>query len=191
MQGGWAMHATAYVVGPLDGSGAALMDFALLLDFAAVLPFGDLREVEERTQTTPICFFLFSAVPDVAALRDVAEAVRFSPSRRLRFSPLVYFSPSPSADGIGRCINMGFDDIITMPFNHARVKERLDRQIGRSLVFYETAGYFGPDRRKSVSTTTQATENRKGGQFRRLEIVRRYETGVSLVRDDFYAAPAG
>lgn len=183
------MQATAYVVGPLDGPGAALMDLARRLDFAAVLPYDGIQEAELQLDQTPVCFFLFATVPDVAQLRGVAEAIRFCPSRRLRFSPLIYFSASPLVETITRCINMGFDDVITMPFTRARVAERIERQIGQSHVYYETSGYFGPDRRDRVTGPKRPAESRVGGQFRRLEITRDLLTGVNVVRDDFYAAP--
>jgi hypothetical protein len=182
------MKAAAFVVGPPDGPGAALMDMARRLSFSSVLPYAGVLQAEQQTNRTPVCFFLFAAVPDVSTLRGVAEAIRFYPSRRVRFSPLIYFSESPSVDTITRCINMGFDDIITMPFTRARVAERIDRQIGQSHVYYETPGYFGPDRRDRVTGSKRPAETRVGGQFRRLEIVRNLMTGVNVVRDDFYAA---
>lgn len=185
------MKAAAYVVGPPDGPGAALMDMARRLSFAAVLPYAGVVQAEQQANRTPVCFFLFAAVPDVGALRGVAEAIRFCPSRRVRFSPLIYFSESPSVETITRCINMGFDDVITMPFTRRRVAERIGRQIGQRHIYYETPGYFGPDRRDRVTGPKRAGETRIGGQFRRLEIVRNLLTGVNVLRDDSYAAPAG
>jgi hypothetical protein len=185
------MKAAAYIVGPMDGPGAALTDMARQLRFAAVLPYAGVAQAEQQINRTPVCFFLFAAVPDVGALRHVADAIRFCPSRRVRFSPLIYFSESPSIETITRCINMGFDDVITMPFTRSRVAERIDRQVGHSHIYYETPGYFGPDRRDRVTGPQRAAETRLGGQFRRLEIVRNLMTGVNVVRDDFYMAPAG
>lgn len=185
------MKASAYVVGPLDGPGAALMDLARRLSFSSVMPYGGVVQAEQQSNRTPVCFFLFAAVDDVETLRGVAEAIRFCPSRRVRFSPLIYFSESPSVETISRCINMGFDDIITMPFTRERVAERIDRQIGQPHTYYETPGYFGPDRRDRVTAARRAAESRAGGQFRRLEIVRHLLTGVNVLRDDSYAVPAG
>ena len=184
------MKAAAFIVGPPDGPGAALMDLARRLGFAAALPYGGVAQAEQQANQTPICFFLFAAVPDVGALRGVADAIRFCPSRRVRFSPLIYFSESPSIETITRCINMGFDDVITMPFTRSRVAGRIERQIGQSHVYYETPGYFGPDRRDRVTGPKRPAESRVGGQFRRLEIVRNLISGVNVVRDDFYMAPA-
>lgn len=185
-----AMKATAYIVGPLDGPGAALMDLARRLDFAGVHAYASVGQAESQASHTPICFFLFAAVDDVGTLRGVADAIRFASSRRIRFSPLIYFSESPSVDAITHCINMGFDDIITMPFTRARVMDRINRQIWQNLTYYETSGYFGPDRRDRVTAPQRAGESRAGGQFRRLEIVRNLLTGINVVRDDLYMQPA-
>lgn len=185
------MQATAYIVGPQDGPGAALTDLARRLDFEAVLPYCGVAEAERQAGQTPVCFFLCAAVADIEALRPVAEAIRFCPSRRVRFSPLIYFSQNPSLESTTRCINMGFDDVITMPFTRQRVAGRIARQIGQSLVYYETPGYFGPDRRDRVTAPRRAAETRPGGQFRRLEIVRSLMTGINVLRDDAHMQPAG
>ena len=141
------MRAYAYVVGPDNGPAAVLVQLAAGLGLAGVSRFSTLAEAEAQAQQTPVCFFLFAATDDVRKLRSVADAIRFSPARRLRFSPLIYFAGSPSVETITACINMGFDDVITMPFTPSRVLERMMRQVGQSLVYYETATYFGPDRR--------------------------------------------
>ncbi len=66
--------------------------------------------------------------------------------------------------------------------------ERIDRQIGQSHVYYETPGYFGPDRRDRVDGLQAARRDAGGRAVPRLEIVRNLMTGVNVVRDDFYAA---
>lgn len=185
------MQAAAYVVGPVDGPGQALSEMAQRFDFSTVLPYAGIAQAERQASITPVCFFLFAAVNDVETLRDVADAIRFCANRRIRFSPLIYFSESPQVETITRCINMGFDDVITMPFTDRRVMARIDRQIGRALTYYETPGYFGPDRRDRVTAPQRAAETRSGGQFRRLEIVRNPMTGITVTRDDLYRAPAG
>lgn len=184
------MRAFSFIVGPPDGPGAALMQLAQTIGFAGLAPFTTIARAEQQTQLTPICFFLFAATEDVGSLRGVADAIRFNSTRRLRFSPLIYFSESPSADGISACLNMGFDDIITMPFTPARVKRRIERQVGRSLLYYETATYFGPDRRRSAPAAPRAMDNRQGGRFRRLEIVRNLRSGINVLREDNVNASA-
>ncbi|MGV8854578.1 MAG: hypothetical protein ACOH2L_08000 [Devosia sp.] len=182
------MKATAYVVGPRDGPGAGLTEMVRQFDFATVQPFGGVVQAEQQAARTPVCYFLFAAVDDVSSLRAIADAIRFSANRRIRFSPLMYFSESPSTQVISRCIDMGFDDVITMPFNPHRILERIRRQIGRSFTYYETAGYFGPDRRGRLGSPERPEKAPQGGQFRRLEIVRNLSTGINVVRDDFFQA---
>src|SRR6187399_1030730 len=79
------IKATAFVVGPTDGPGAALTDMAKRLRFEAVLPFTGMAMAEQQSQKTPLLYFLFAAVNDVATLRSAAETIRFSPSRKVRF----------------------------------------------------------------------------------------------------------
>jgi PleD family two-component response regulator len=177
---GEPMRACAYVVGPPDGPGAALRDMARGLGFPAVLAYAGLSAAETQAQQTPLLFFLFAAVDEVNALKHVADTIRFSPNRRIRFCPLVYFSESPSVEQIRRCIEMGFDDVITLPFTQPRVVGRLDRLIDRTQVYHETAAYLGPERRMSAA-------DGRDSQYRRLEIIRSATTGVSVLRDEMRA----
>jgi len=172
------MKACAHIVGPQDGPGAALSDLARSLSFAAVQPFAGVGPAEAQAQQTPLMFFLFAAVEDVATLKATADSIRFANARRIRFSPLVYFSESPSVEAIRACVEMGFDDVITLPFTGSRVRDRLSRLIDRRLVFFESAHYFGPDR-------GNASDN---GISRRIVIMRSTETGVSVIRDEMRRA---
>lgn len=172
------MKACAYVVGPEDGPGAALLDMGRELGFPVVQPFQSVAAAEAQSQQTPLLFFLFAAVSDVRTLKGVADQVRFAATRRIRFSPLVYFSESPSQEAIARCIEMGFDDVITLPFTRPRVLGRISRLIDRTQVYHETAGYLGPER----------PARHGSGQFRRLEIIRSPSAGTSVLRDEMRVA---
>lgn len=172
------MRASAFVVGPPDGPGAALSDLARSLGFTGIRPFSTVAAADAQAQQTPLLFFLFAAVEDVTGLKSVADAIRFSASRRIRFSPMVYFSESPSAEAIRTCVDMGFDDVITLPFSHQRVSSRLERLVDHTQVYFETADYLGPDR------GARASQARHGTQYRRLEIIRTALGGVSVTRDD-------
>lgn len=174
---GEPMRACAYVVGPSDGPGAALRDMARGLGFPAVLPYAGLSAAETQAQQTPLLFFLFAAVDEVSTLKAVADSIRFSPNRRIRFCPLVYFSESPSVEQIRRCIEMGFDDVITLPFTQPRVVGRLERLVDHTQIFHETAAYLGPERRVPAIADPSS-------QYRRLEIIRSAATGVNVLRDE-------
>lgn len=173
------MHrrASAFIVGPNDGPGAALTDLARSIGFAGTLAYTTIAAAEGQAQQTPLIFFLFAAVDDVTALKPAADAIRFSPSRRIRFSPLVYFAESPQVEAIRDCTAMGFDDVITLPFTPKRVLTRLSRLIDRTQIYHETASYLGPERNALAADR----------QVRRLEIFRSAVSGVSVMRDEMRA----
>ena len=181
------MQAAAFVIGPRDGPGAAVRDIAARLGFETVLSFTGLAQAEQQAARTPLLFFLFAAVDDPQTLKPAADAIRFSPGRRLRFSPLIYFSESPSLAAIRQCVGMGFDDVITLPFTDTRVASRSARQIDEPQVYFETASYFGPDRRRMRDDAAHSGRG-AGGQHRRIEIVRSVAAGVSVLRDELRAA---
>jgi hypothetical protein len=168
--------ATAYIVGPHDGPGTALVEMARHLGFEHVLPYAGVQLAEQQMARTPLLYFLFAAVNDVASLKSHADALRFGPSRKLRLSPLIYFSESPSLDGIRACAAMGFDDVVTLPFSRERVTARLARQVNRSIAYCETRGYLGPVRR-TVS-----------GPVRCFDVTRSFDDGPTVTRDDARAA---
>jgi hypothetical protein len=163
----------------------AVADLARRIGFASVAPYGGVALAERQSQRTPLCFFLFAPVEDVRIVGRVSAAIRFCTRGTLRFSPLIYFSPSPSLEAITACMRMGFDDVITLPFTQGRVEERLHRQVGQALVYYDVPSYFGPDRVR-MDNLLDPVEQRKTGSYRRLEIIRHLATGVNVLRDDIY-----
>jgi len=179
------VQAAAFVVGPRDGPGAAVRDVASGLGFALVQPFVDAAQA--GGQPVPLLFFLFAAVDDPATLQPVADAVRAAPDPRLRFAPLLYFAESPSLAGIRRCAAMGFDDVVTLPFTRERVAARIARQLDTPQVYFETADYFGPDRRRWPGGAAHSGRG-TGGRHRRIEIMRSLSAGISILRDELTAA---
>jgi DNA-binding response OmpR family regulator len=173
-----SLRAAAHIVGPPDGPGAALGDLARSLGFASTAAYSGVGTAEAQAQQTPLIYFLFAAADDVSTLKPVADAIRFAPSRRIRFSPMVYFAESPSVEAIRACTAMGFDDVITLPFTPRRVTDRLKRLVDRMQVYHETASYLGPDRGHGASAERK---------FRRLEIIRTVTAGVSVMRDEMQA----
>jgi hypothetical protein len=180
------MRAFAYVVASEGSSGAGLKELARQIGFEAVQDFKTVAAAEQQALATPLIYFLFGAVARPLSLRPIARSIRAAESPRVRFAPTIYFSETPSLEAIRSCINMGFDDIITLPFALGRVEERLDRQLERPLVYYETATYFGPDRRGRLEQEEGHSLRGTGGQYRRIEIVRSSTSGVHVIKDDFH-----
>ena len=177
------MNACAFVVGPRSGPAAAIYDLATAVGFDTVLPYAGVSDAERQARQTPLCFFLFAEVPQLRQLAGPTQAIRISASDGIRFSPLIYLCRRAPAEMIRGLIGMGFDDVITEPFDRQRVVPRLARQIDRQLVYFETPTYFGPDRRHRDDGAPNV-ERRGMGEFRRIEIVRHFATGVDVLNDD-------
>jgi hypothetical protein len=80
---------------------------------------------------------------------------------------------------------MGFDDVIALPYTSGDLSERIFRQVGHMQTYYETATYFGPDRRNRAGNPRSSGSDHGGGEYRRIEIMRNPLTGVDVLRDDF------
>jgi CheY-like chemotaxis protein len=185
------MRAYAYVVGPQDDLWMNLFDLVGTLGFAGRSSFRGLAQVEQQLAETPICYFLFSPVEDLAPIRTTAAAIRQSQNDRLRFLPMIYMTHEASAQTIASCVNMGFDDIVALPQSPEALKLRLSRQLGVPQTFYEAGNYFGPDRRNRIAGLEQvAAANRVGGPFRRLQIIRDPDKGVTIQREQRVATGA-
>ncbi len=179
------MKASAFVVGQRDGASASLADLARAIGFQSVERYQGLVSSEKQLEQTPLVYFLCAAVADVRSLKPMADAIRFSPSLKLRFSPMIYFARDLSLDSIRQCILMGFDDVIALPYGGGDMSERIFRHIGKATTYYETATYFGPDRRNRLGNIRSLDSDHGGGQYRRIEILRTQESGVNVLRDDF------
>jgi hypothetical protein len=148
------------------------MDLAHAIGFESVQRYQGLARAEKQSLKTPLIFFLCAPTKDVRTLK-------------LRFLPLIYFALDPSVDTVKQCIAMGFDDVIALPIGGDDAGDRIARQIGRIMTYYETATYFGPDRRNRTGGPERSTgSDHGGGQFRRIEIVRNPDTGIDVISDD-------
>src|SRR5664279_3462269 len=94
------VRASAFIVGPRNGASLGLAETARGLGFVPVVRYSAVAQVARQVDVTPLVFFLCAPVADVQSLKPLADAIRFSTDMRLRFSPLIYFSPELSADCI-------------------------------------------------------------------------------------------
>lgn len=161
------------------------MDMAQAIGFESVQRYQGLARAEKQAAKTPLVFFLCAPTKDVRTLKPMADALRFSPSLKLRFLPMIYFARDPSLETVKRCIAMGFDDVIALPIGGDDIGDRIERQIGHIHTYYETATYFGPDRRNRDGVPERSADgDQDGGQYRRIEIMRNPDTGVDVISDD-------
>lgn len=177
------LHASALVVGPREGAAIALTDLARSLGFEQVERYRGVAAAEKQSKLTPLVFFLCAAVADAGTLKSTAETVRSSANPQMRFSPLIYFAHDLSVAVIRQCIQMGFDDVVALPYGGGDLRQRIARQVGQSQIYYETGSYFGPDRRNRLGEARE-DQSRGGGQVRRFEIMRHFDSGIDVLSDD-------
>jgi len=176
----------ALVAGPRTGPGEGLMDVSNDLGFSFVRHCGSLDGLSACVAKARLCFVLFAETADPRSYAGLLEKVRAAKSRAIRFLPVVYFCETPRPEVIVTCLGMGFDDILTMPFTADVVRARLRQQIGRTISYFETDTYFGPDRRR---LSGKQTKPRRGdGNARRYEISRSPTSGITILREKVIGA---
>ena len=177
------LHASALIVAP-PGLHGALLETAHALGLEAARPFRSVAAAERQATRTPLVFFLFEAVDDPTAYAATVALIRASARPAIRFAPLICFARFPSLEAVRTCINTGFDDVIMLPCSRPRLRQRLLRQLDSPSHYYETASYFGPDRRNRLHDSSNHPGRGRGGPFRRFEVVRSSLTGIRIVEEE-------
>jgi hypothetical protein len=93
-------------------------------------------------------YFLVHHELGAETLETLLRSVRASSIDAIRYAPVVLFAADGPFEQYLGYIDMGFDDIITLPENAAIVEQRLIAQLDAEHMYLETASYFGPDRRR-------------------------------------------
>lgn len=176
------MRAGAFIVGPRDGTGAALLELARAVGFQSVARYRTIEAAERQLEATPLVFFLFAGTPRVSRLKHTTSAIRYASNPRLRFAPMIYLAATVSRPDIESCVAMGFDDVISLPFPHGDLGARLFRQVGRATTYFETATYFGPDRRTQFGTIADQRRTARPGPHKRYDVLRTPELGVTVMQ---------
>lgn len=170
-------------MGGNDAQIALINDLAKDLGFRQITPYSSQLAVEELTRKVPINFFLFASDGDLGQVKNQVHKIRNSPRPRVRFSPLICFIEVPIPLLISQCIQIGFDDIVTLPWDLTQMVPRLQRQINSPITYYETASYFGPDRRRFDHNRASATVYQKSQGYRRIDIRRDHVNGVHIMAE--------
>ena len=131
--------------------------------------------------------FIHSSVGPAYAQRAFTF-IRAHTDASVRFLPIVVLTETRDAATILKFIELGCDDIITMPLTAAALMERLKRQVGHPLDYFQTDTYFGPDRRQHEATRDSTNEARGKGDhfFRHFSIQRHLQHGVTIIDTDVH-----
>jgi hypothetical protein len=122
-------------------------------------------------------------------LAAVLRSVRSSIIDDVRYAPVVLFAIDGPFEQYLGYIDMGFDDIITLPEKAAIVEQRLLAQLGTEHMYFETATYFGPDRRR-MEVEPPAEHKRAASPHSHVRhfFRRDPDRGIVVARSDSYLA---
>jgi DNA-binding response OmpR family regulator len=124
-------------------------------------------------------FFFHRLVSEDLLLNAIA---RIRSDERQRFSPAVLIVGECSENDVVRYIGLGFDDIVTLPEAVRVLERRFAHQLGTQFSYFETANYFGPDRRRAKRPGS-GNEQKRPGEFRYVRyLIQRASTGVDILR---------
>lgn len=125
-------------------------------------------------------FFFFHSLVSDGFLRGAMDRIRADEHHR--FSPAVLVIGECSLNEVVRYINLGFDDIVSLPEAARVLERRFAHQLGTQFPYFETGTYFGPDRRRA-RRGTDGNEPKRPGQFRYVRyLIQRAPSGVEILR---------
>ncbi len=175
------MQSAAFVVGPPDGAGDALVQLGSEVGFETVAFYASPQQVLAQSRRTPVCFFLVSSSVPKTQISDFVTEIRLHSDTNLKYAPMLYLSEDPSPRTISFCMQSGFDDIVAPPFTAARLTERLRAQLGATKIYCRTDTYFGPDRRRLERPGDPVNERRgTGGNCDIMEVRRDLRVGINV-----------
>jgi hypothetical protein len=169
-----------------------LMQLARKMDFGQVV---SLDMVDAGSDDEPlVVFFLVHYHIGLEAKKRLVAQLRDSSLDQVRFAPIITFLPDGPSEDVLAHIEMGFDDVISLPENRHVLQSRLISQIGTDHLYIETVDYLGPDRRRMEPPNQQVIGRRQGHyDHSRLTIHRSVKEGIAIVRREVFlsAIPVG
>lgn len=173
-------HCVAIVLARDERDGAALMRLAEQLRFGAILAHGATPPPSQFHHR--LVFYLVHFDYDLAGKQKLLFDLRHAPSVSLSFAPVVLFLRQAADDEVLHNIELGFDDVITVPEDALVIGRRLAAQIGQEHLYIETRHYLGPDRHRLDHAAQRRPVRQALEEHAQLTIMRRPETGVHIVR---------
>jgi hypothetical protein len=153
---------SAYLITRNEKEGAALMRLAARLGFGHAEQLASPHE--QPAYERPMRFFLMYRHLSEDVMVNIRNIIRRSEDRNVQFSPIILFTEECDFDTYVRYVKIGFDDVLTLPDKRDMLVARLENQITSEHIYFETADYLGPDRRR-LELPGQ-TDPRRGGESR-------------------------
>lgn len=173
-------HCVAIVLAKDERDCAALMRLAEKLRFGAVVAHSPILG-HDRFDHRLVYYLVHFDYADEDK-RKLLFDLRHAGSVSLCFAPVVLFLRDGSAEDIQAHIEMGFDEVISVPEDGRTMATRLAAQIGHEHLYIETRNYLGPDRHRRDKPGHGQVHRKQGEKHARLTILRTPEAGVHIVR---------
>jgi hypothetical protein len=175
----------AVVIGKTEAQLGFLKSFANKCGFALVEEpaTGDIPSPE-----TMISYVLVHHKVGDEVLGAITRAIRGG-GKDVCFSPIVVIADDCTFEKIAHFVQLGVDDVITLPEKRDVLVQRLCAQLWSEHLYVETENYFGPDRRR-LETGSHVDPRRVGmTSYARFIIQRIPERGTKIVRHQIFTAP--
>lgn len=118
---------------------------------------------------------------------EVIQEARANQDDNIRFMPIIMLTSNQNERIIRKFLALGCDDIILYPCTSQPLANRLRMQIDQQFDYFQTAKYFGPDRRKKEHDEDHP--DRRGGKnsyYRHIEIRRDLRGGVKVLSSQVF-----
>lgn len=136
---------SAVVVG-YEGDSRNLVLLAHKAGFGSVQELNEAPEIKRPEFT--LTYFLINYLLSDETKSRLIRRLRRSPSAKIRYAPIIAIGGDVEFEVVLRHIGLGFDDFVCLPEQINLVTNRLISQLDQPQVYFETATYFGPDRRR-------------------------------------------
>lgn len=173
-------HCVAIVMAKDERDCAALMRLAEKLRFGAIVAYSPALGHDRFDHR--LVYFLVHFDYEIEAKRKLLFDLRHAGSVSLCFAPVVLFLRAGSPEDIRAHLDMGFDDVISVPQDGRVMATQLAAQIGQERLYIETRTYLGPDRRHKDRPARAPMPGDESSKHARLTILRTPEAGVQIVR---------
>jgi hypothetical protein len=172
-------HCVAIVLAKDERDGVALMRLAEKLRFGAIVAHSPALGHDRFDHR--LVFYLVHFDFEVEAMKKMLVDLRHAGSVTLSFAPVVLFLREGSPEDIQHHIEMGFDEVISVPEDGRTIATKLAAQIGQEHLYIETRNYLGPDRHRRDKPGVRP-HRKPVEEHARLTIMRTPEAGVHIVR---------
>ena len=162
-----------------------------LLAVATKVGFAIIEAPESGDIPTPRTLISFVLVHEDVGddlLRAVIKAIR-NGDKNVRFSPIIVLGNDCPFETVLQFIHLGVDDVISLPEKREVLIQRFAQQLWSEHAYFETADYFGPDRRRFET----AGDGRRTGlaAHARYDIQRLPDVGIRILRHEMFSHRSG